>query len=467
MDIDVLIELLAYVNAADYGTLMRLSTRFQIGVLEARSLVFNSWYSFGNFVIPCSLHDMLHERRIYEVYVILSELEDYYREEADSSHRSLLDLAVHMRLFNFASWLVLKGFRSNVQGDTIFDCIRSSEIRGAEILIASGIPIDRFRSRDDGLNVLTCSVIHGSPAMVEMFIANGVSIPEGTLIDAILSRHSDPCIVQLNSILLNKARCDPNSRSITGSPAIQLALTHSPFAQSIIEILISHGVNVNAPDGSMAGGYTALDIASKKRKKGCYNSLSSRGAVHSLLFAVESGDVPTIELYLRKNLSFQKKDIDYLISVASAMGRVESLKTLLDANLTDLNTVFLRNDLSPLHLAASRGHIAVCKALERAGINVNATAFGGMDIHNFASNLIGSALWFNPTELGSNGTPTGLPIRLKNAAELAREAGHEKIARMLDYAMIGSVIARKESFDSVSSESSFTRSVPGRRHQIP
>jgi hypothetical protein len=74
-----------------------------------------------------------------------------------------------------------------------------------------------------------------------------------------------------------------------------------------------------------------------------------------------------------------------------------------------------------------------------------------MDIHMLASNITGTALWFDPAEYGPDGTLLPPPIREKTAAELAREAGFDEIGRDLDLYMVETVIARNESFDSASS----------------
>lgn len=441
-------EVLAYIDAADYGSLARACKEMNRLMRVSKSFVLNVWTSSSNFMFPVSLHRMLHERRLYEIYMIISTSGAELRECSDDNNRSLLDLAVHIGLYNFARWLVNMGFKSDIHGEAMFDCIRAHDILGACLLLSCGIPVDRFRSRDDGLDLITCSVLHGTPAIVDMFIISGVSIPDGILVLAVTTRHSDPSVVDLLSLLLNKGGCDPNSRSITGLPVLHVAINYSPFAHTLVELLLMHGADVNLRDGSSAGGYSALDIASKKRKKSCCELLVNKGAIHSLLFAVESGDVSTIRTYFTMNPVPSRDVVEHLICVASAMGRVESLRVLLDSNLTDLNTVFLRNDITPLHIAACRGHWGVCKALAKAGINVAATAFGGIDLHIFASSLTGSPLW------GPGGNLTEPSVRLKTAAELARESGHEKVARMLDYAMIGNVVARKASFESVSSADS-------------
>jgi hypothetical protein len=282
-----------------------------------------------------------------------------------------------------------------------------------------------------------------------MFLTSGVSVPDGILVQAVLSRHSDYQLIDIVSLLLDKAGCDPNSRSITGVPVLHVAISQSPFAHQLIDLLASRGADVNGRSGSEGGGHTALDVAAKKRKRNCFDALQRRGAVHSLLYGVETGDVGIIHSYLAGPV--RTEQLKYLICFASALGRTESLKTLLESRLVTVSDVFVRNDITPLHLAACRGHSSVCKLLLAFGADVAAKANGGMDIHIYASNITGSPLWFNPAEYGPNGTMLPPAVRLKTPAELAREAGYEKLGRYLDLAMVESVIVRKESFDSFSS----------------
>ena len=400
------------------------------------------------------MHDLLHERRVLELYVILSEDPSKHISAIDDSHRSILDLAVELRMYRVAEWLVTRGFKSNIDAETMFHCIRNHDIRGATILLNCGIPVDRFRSRDDGLNVLTCSVMYGSPALVDMFILRGCSIPDGILIQAILSRHSDYHVIDIVSLLLDKADCNPNSRSIMGVPVLHMAIGYSPFASQLIELLVSRGADVNRRSGSEGGGHTALDIAAKKRKRACYDTLVSRGAIHSILYGVETGDVSIIHNHFNSSDGPSTDQVKYLICFAAALGRAESVKALIEARRVNLDEVLVRTDISPLHLAACRGHLSICKLLIREGINVTARAMGGMDIHIYAANITGSPLWFNPAEYGPNGSILPPAVRLKTAAELAREAGYDRIGRFLDLAMVENVIVRKDSFDSSSGFSS-------------
>ena len=237
-----------------------------------------------------------------------------------------------------------------------------------------------------------------------------------------------------------------------GIPVLHVAIGHSPFAHTLIELLVSRGADVNkTTGGTEGGGNTPLDVAAKKRKRACYDALVVRGAVHSLLYGVEVGDVSIMNLYLNssKAPTVSPDQIRFLICFSAALGRGESVKALIER--IPINDIYVRNDITPLHLAACRGHLSICKLLIREGANVSARAMGGMDIHTYASNITGSPLWFNPTEYGPNGSLIPPAVRLKTAAELAREAGYDKIARFLDMAMIETVIARKESFDSASS----------------
>ena len=469
---DVIVELLGFVDGRDWDSLSRCSKESYHLTHSAISYILNSWVSSQKLVIPQHLHELLHERRLFELYIYLSRDCSSHIGAVDGAHRTLLDLSVELRMYCFSELLVSLGFKSSIEAETMFHCIRNRDLRGSAILISCGIPIDRFRSRDDGLNVLTCAVMFGSAALVDLFLTNGVSIPDGILVQAVLSRHSDDQLPQIVALLLDKAGCDPNSRFITGLTALHVAIAQSPFASQLIDILVSRGADVNARSGSEGGGNTALDVAAKKRKRNCYDALVSRGAVHSLLYGVETGDVSIIHSYISSNSAPSEDVVKYLISFGAALGRTESVKELLESKVVSVNEILVRNDITPLHLAACRGHSSVCKLLLANGADVSARTHGGMDIHIYGSNITGSPLWFNPAEYGPNGSILPPPVRLKTAAELAREAGYEKLARLLDFAMVESVIVRKESFDSFSSSSgahtpaSAGSSVPLRHFQI-
>jgi ankyrin repeat protein len=450
---DELLELLTFVSARDWENLSRASREAHFICRSASQYILASWKGRRKFHIPKHLHDLIHERRLMELFIILTVDKDPFVPTVDSAHRTLLDFSVDSRMYRLADWLVSIGFKSNIDAETMFHCIRNHDIRGAAILLNCGIPVDRFRSRDDGLNLLTCSVMYGSPALVDMFISRGCSIPDGILIQAILSRHSDYHVIDIVSLLLDKAGCNPDSRSIMGVPALHMAIGHSPFANQLIDLLVSRGADVNRRSGSDGGGHTPLDVAAKKRKRSCYDTLVSRGATHSILYGVEMGDVSIIHQHLNSSDPPPIDQIKYLICFAAALGRSESVKSLIESRTVPMNDILVRSDISPLHLAACRGHLSVCKFLIREGYNVSAKAMGGMDIHIYAANITGSPLWFNPAEYGPNGSLLPPPVRLKTAAELAREAGYEKVARFLDLAMVETVIERKESFDSFSSSS--------------
>jgi ankyrin repeat protein len=450
---DAIVDILVYTDASSWSAISRASKQMSALCRGSPPYIVNAWGYRVYDHLP-NLHEYLHEKRFFEIFILVTTNPSSFLPIEDEHHRSLLDLCVEKQYYNFADWLVSKGFKSGVNAETMFVCIRKHDIRGASILLSCGIPVDRFRSRDDGLNVLTCSVLYGSAALVDMFLLHGVSVPDGILIQAVLARHSDRALIDIVFLLVDKGGCDVNSRSITDVPVLQIAISNSPFALPLIDLLISRGADVNATDGAEGGGHTALDVAERKRKRNCYDALLKHGAVHSLLHGVETGDVGVIHGYFSDNTPIPSHYLNHLLCIAAAMGRTESVRVLIESKtITNINTVCARNDISPLHLAACRGNSSVCKLLLRAGINVSAKAMGGMDIHIYASNIAGASLWFNPAEFGPNGSLLPPPVRLKTAAELAREAGYDKLAKHLDLAMVETVIARAESVDSWSSES--------------
>ena len=172
---DILIELFSYLSAKDWSTVTRLSLNANRLSKSAPVFMLRSWQSDRRFSIPVHLHPLLEERRLMELFVILTLNPSPYFSAVDSSHRTLLDLSVDLHMYRFGEWLVSKGFKSNIDAETMFHCIRNHDIRGAAVLLRCGIPVDRFRSRDDGLNVLSCAVMYGSPALVDMFILRGCS----------------------------------------------------------------------------------------------------------------------------------------------------------------------------------------------------------------------------------------------------------------------------------------------------
>ena len=456
---DALIDILTFADARSWNAISRTSRYANKACRKSTAYVLKAWKSNPHSPFPKRLHDLLGAHRLYELFVLITEESSTCHACVDERHRTLLDLAVELQLYNFAEWLVLKRFKSSTDAETMFECIRSHDLRGCSVLLSCGQPIDRFRSRDDGLNVLTCSVLYGSPELVDTFLSKGVSVPDGILIQAILARHSDAKVIDIVSLLLDKGGCDSNGRSIMGVPVLHVAIATSPFAAQLVDVLLSYGARANSRDGAEGGGSTPLDVAARKRKRICCDLLVSRGGVHSLQYGIETGDVRVVHQYLSTSphsagMDCTPAQLNYLLCFACAMGRTEAVKAIVSSgSIADINRVFVRDDISPLHLAACRGHSAICKFLVNHGIQVGAKAFGGMDIHIFASNITGAPIWFDPAEYGPNGSLLPPTVRLKTAAELAREAGYERISRYLDMAMVATVIARKESFDSWSSGS--------------
>ena len=450
---DILIQVLPFTDGSDWSHLEQTSTVCHSICASSLHYIVSSWTSSGFGIVPPSLHSLLLQKELFKIYVYLADNPSY--EAVDENHRSLLDLAVELKYYHFARILISKGIKSCTESETMFECIRDHDVMGCEILLSCGLPIDRFRSRDDGLNVLTSSVLFGSSDLVDLFLSKGVSVPNGILIEAIQSRGTHIEVIKIVSLLLNKGRCDPNSVSMSGVPALQVAILFSPFAHQLAEVLLSTGADPNMSDGSDGGGMTALDVASMKRKRTCTDLIKSVGGTHSFKFCVQYGQVVNFPA------STDENTLKYLLSLAAAMGRVESLKALVELRTVDLDTVLVRGDISLLHLAACRGHYAVCRYLIRGcRINVSARAFGGVDIHMYAANLAGSPLWFNPAEEGLAGSLLPPVVRLKTAAELAREAGHDRLGKLLDFSVVESVIARRDGSSESSSWASSPRSSP-------
>jgi len=421
------------------------------------------WNSSRRFRTQSSLHDHLQAGELFIVYIYIENESKRFLHKLDEKHRSLLDLAVELRKYNFAEYLLSKGFQSSVDAETMFECIRNHDTRGATVLLSCGLPIDRFRSRDDGSNVLTCAVEYGTPQLVDLFLTHNVSVPEGILIEAIQARKGDSAVMEIVRLLIDKAHCDPNSVSMSAIPALHVAVFCSPlYALQLVELLVARGADINKRDGTEGGGYTALDIAGKKRRKLTYDFLESQHANHSLRYGAEVGSSTVINQYLLHSPLPPQSDISLALCVGAALGELESVKALVSSEAMNINEAIVRGDITPLHLAACRGHYSVCKFLVESGINVAARAHGGVDIHIFSSTITGSPLWFNPAQEGPGGSVVPPPIRLKTAAELAREAGHDRLAKLLDLSMVETVIAKRE--DSIDSFISWESSSPGSRN---
>jgi ankyrin repeat protein len=265
--------------------------------------------------------------------------------------------------------------------------------------------------------------------------------------------------MEICRLLIDKGRCDANSVSMSAMPALHVAVfSSSIYSLQLVELLVSRGADVNKRDGSDGGGYTVLDIAAKKKKKVVYEFLESCGAKHSLRFGAETGSANIINNYLLRSPMPRKEDIWVCLALASAIGEVTSVKTIIQSEAININEAVVRGDITPLHLAACRGHYSICKFLIDSGINVAARAHGGVDIHIYSSTISGAPLWFNPAQEGPGGSLLPPPVRVKTAAELAREAGHNRLGKLLDLSMVETVIAKRE--DSIDSVVSWRSSSP-------
>lgn len=426
-----------------------LSCQFLQSVLKGScQYTYDTWMALGSSPSLADIHTMLESRRLFELYVLVENDPKPFYSVRDSSHSSLLDHAVSLHMYNMASYLVSRGFQPCVESETMFECIRAHDIKGASILLSSSLVIDRFRSRDNGYDVLTCAVEYGSSELVDLFLSKGVSIPDGILCLALSLRDPEPQTLAKVSLLLDKGGCDPNTLSMNGHPALHVAIEDNSHL-SLLESLISRGADINLKSRSAGGGYTALDIADMKRRRTFYEYLERLGARHSLRYAVERESVPIICESLQRKLP-KESDRIHLISFAAAAGLTSSLRTLVRLGRVDIHDVLVRDDITPLHLAACRGHYSACKFLIESGINVSAKAFGGADIHAFAASIAGSPTWSQNFNL-PDGALVPPPVRWKTAAELAREAGHDRLGKLIDLSVVEAVIARRDSMDSTVS----------------
>ena len=449
ISMDVINLLVPFMDTRSYYNCC-LGSQFLHSVLKGSlEYTYETWMAVGSFQSFGEIHTMLSSRRLFELYVLLQRDPVPYYARKNLSHSSLLDHAVTLRMYNMASYLVSRGFQPSVESETMFECIRAHDLQGASVLLSSSLAIDRFRSRDNGYDVLTCAIEYGSSDLVDLFLTKGVSIPDGILCLALSLRDLEPELVAKVTLLLDKGGCDPNALSMNGHPALHVAIEENTHL-SLLELLISRGADINLRSRSEGGGFSALDIADMKRRRSFYEYLERSGAKHSLRHAVERELVYIISDYFEFDLPKKSADLVYLISLAAASGLTTSLRNLVRVCKFNINDVLARDDITPLHLAACRGHYSTCKFLIDSGINVSAKAFGGADIHRYAATLAGSPTWVQNFNL-PEGSLLPPPVRLKTAAELAREAGHDRLGKLIDLSVVEAVIARRDSMDSTVS----------------
>ena len=448
LSMDVITHLVPFIDTASYMNMCLLCKPVHPIILSSIEYTYCTWMAVDVDRSLMQVHDLLKAGRLFELFVLFETNPVSFYTSYDDRHCSLLDAAVSLGKYNMAAYLVSRGFQPSVNSEVMYHCISAHDMKGVEVLASSSLPIDRFRSRDDGRDVLTCAVQEGTSDMVELFLLKGVSRPDNILILALSLRDPEPELLRKLTLLLDLGACDPNEYSMNGHPALHVAIQDNSYI-SLIEALLVRGANINLPSKSEGGGHTALDIADWKRKRSFYEYLERAGARHSLRYSVERESVSHITQILEENPP-NESDLTYLICMASSSGLTASVRTLVRRSNVDINNVFVRNDLTPLHVAACRGHYSACKFLIDSGINVSAKAHGGADIHRYAANLAGSPTWFHTFNL-PEGSLVPPPIRLKTAAELAREAGHDRLGKLIDLSEVEAVIARRDSIDSTYS----------------
>jgi ankyrin repeat protein len=456
---DILLQILPFVNEADWNHLSQACRSTNELCNSSMRYIYNTWKSSIGYSHPASLHAIAASRELLKLYILTRESDAEISSAVDDMHRSLLDLCVELKLYHFSRWLVSQGYKSSILSETMFNCIRAHDVVGASILLSCGIPIDRFRSRDDGMDVLTSSVLNGTVDLVRLFLENGVSTPEHIILDAIEHRGNDACVVDMVDALISLGKCDVNVTSLRGISAVQMALLKSDYCLPLLELLWVNGANISKRDETEGGGMTALDLAERKRRRNCYEFLEFKGAEHSLRYAVETGNPALIERCWGDAdipRGYTITEVFYSVCLAAAMGQSVSLRALLGHSLLSesINAIHYHNNMTPLHLAACRGHTPICRLLLDSGINPTAKAFGGVNLHMTAAALSGSPVWFNPADETPMGVILPPTVRHKTAAELAREAGCRKLGKMIDLFTIESEVVRRESEDSSPSSSS-------------
>jgi ankyrin repeat protein len=448
VSMDVITHLIPFIDTSTYRNLCLSSIQILPIVKSSLDYTYITWKTLDKKRSLDNVHDLLNSGRLFELVVVLQKQPSKYLAKYDANHCSLLDAAVSLGRYNMASYLVSRAFQPCVDSEVMFKCIGAHDVLGVSVLASASLPIDRFRSRDDGRDVLTCAVQEGTSEMVELFLSKGVSRPENILICALSLRDPEPEIIKKVQLLLDMGRCDPNDYSMNGHPALHVAIQDNSYI-SLVDVLLSHGADINLHSKCGGGGFTALDIADWKRKRSFYEHLEKQGAKHSLRYSVERESISMIAQCMDEEPP-NERDLAYLICMASASGLTASVRTLVRRSNVDINNVFVRDDLTPLHVAACRGHYSACKFLIDSGINVSAKAHGGADIHRFAAKMAGSPALFQSFNL-PQGSLVPPPVRVKTAAELAREAGYDRLGKLIDLSVVEAVIARRDSIDSTLS----------------
>jgi uncharacterized protein len=222
---------------------------------------------------------------------------------------------------------------------------------------------------------------------------------------------------------------DPNAKNDSGVSALFPATDNLETTK----LLVDAGAEVNA---RTEAGDTALIVAARRAgavpvaayllEKGAEASAATQGGVTALHRAATSGDVQMLKLLLDRGakVNVQRKDGRTPLGSAATWGHAGAVRYLLskgaNPNLGD----------SGLSRAVFQGNVEIVKALLEAGAEVKGSG-GPEPILVLACFSYDADPQIVKMLLERSADPAAKSQRGKTPLELARERGHEEIARLL------------------------------------
>ena len=117
---------------------------------------------------------------------------------------------------------------------------------------------------------------------------------------------------------------------------------------------------------------------------------SSSSASHLTLLARQPNSIESVKALIERDTSVAGKIDDKgetALQIAAHQGNIELLNLILSSGGTAvINVPTPQEKLTPLHLASSRGHLAICQSLLEYGASVTAVDARGMSPLHHAAN---------------------------------------------------------------------------------
>ncbi len=283
--------------------------------------------------------------------------------------------------------LVAKG--ANVNATSIFGghALGDAALAGHEdiikLLIASGAKVNlnaeiHLRAGYRG-TALHAAATGGHSTIVDLLIANGADVNinsrNGTQLHMAARCRDDTCAEIVKKLLSKGA--DVNAKDPRqGDTPLHIAARRG--SRKAAELLVGAGANVNAKDKD---GHTPLWFAKKEGKTEMIEFLRIHGAIGSLHDVVEAGDIGQVRRLISKGADVNAKSDGRLITpvyLAARKGH-KDICELLITNGAEVNTKSGELDLgnmkdggwTPLHAACAGGHREVAKLILAYGADVN------------------------------------------------------------------------------------------------